>query len=61
MELVDAKVHPVFLKFIEVCAYISFGQIENLQIQDGLPVLAETTEGIIRLPGAKIIRKTKLT
>lgn len=58
--LVDAKVHPAFLQFIEICTQINFGQIEKLQIQDGVPVLIETTEGAIILPGAKITKRTKL-
>jgi len=53
-------IHPAFLKFIEICAQINFGQIECLQIQNGIPVFVETTEGTIVLPGAKITRKQKL-
>lgn len=52
--------HPAFVKFIEICRQINFGQIERLQIQNGLPVYAETTEGTIILPGAKITKKHKL-
>ena len=53
-------IHPAFLKFMEICAQINFGRIECLQIQNGLPVYVETTEGTITLPGAKIIKKQKL-
>ncbi len=57
----ENEIHPAFLKFIEICAQINFGKIECLQIQNGLPVFVETSEGIITLPGAKIIKKHKLT
>lgn len=53
-------IHPAFLRFMEICAQINFGQIERLQIQDGVPVFIETTEGSIILPGAKITKKVKL-
>lgn len=53
-------IHPAFLKFIEICQQINFGQIECLQIQNGIPVFLETTEGTIVLPGAKITKKQKL-
>lgn len=56
----DNKIHPAFLKFIEICAQINFGTIDRLEIQDGLPVFVETTEGAIILPGAKITKKQKL-
>lgn len=54
------EIHPAFLKFIQICADLEYGTIERLQIQDGVPVMVETTEGSIILPNAKIIRKTKL-
>ena len=60
MDNVDTKIHPAFLKFIEICAQINFGDIKCLQIQNGLPVFVETTEGTIVLPGAKITKKQKL-
>lgn len=56
----ENEIHPAFQRFIEICAEINFGRIECLQIQDGLPVYVETTEGTITLPEAKIIRKQKL-
>ena len=57
--LVKVEIHPAFVTFAEICAKIDFGQIESLQIQNGIPVFVETTEGFI-LPGAKITKKQKL-
>lgn len=59
-ELVEAKIHPAFLKFIKICASINHGTIKCLQIANGLPVFVETAEGTIVLPGAKITKKRKL-
>lgn len=35
--------HPVWRTFIQYCAQMRHGEIERLCIQDGLPVLAEST------------------
>ena len=35
--------HPVWRAFIRYCAQLRHGEIERLCIQDGLPVLAEST------------------
>jgi hypothetical protein len=35
--------HPSWRAFIEYCLEMGHGEIENLKIQDGLPVLAEVT------------------
>ncbi|WP_321477757.1 hypothetical protein [uncultured Paludibaculum sp.] len=34
---------PAWIDFIRYCQEMRFGEIERLSIQDGLPVLAETT------------------
>jgi len=39
----DAFLHPTWHSFIRYCAELEHGQIEQLKIQDGLPVLAEVT------------------
>lgn len=36
--------HPAWLTFIRFCEELGFGEIERLSIQNGLPVLAETTK-----------------
>ncbi len=36
--------HPAWLAFVRFCAEMRFGEIENLKIQDGLPVVAELTK-----------------
>jgi hypothetical protein len=37
------SLHPVWRAFIRYCAEMRHGEIERLCIQDGLPVLAEST------------------
>ena len=37
------KLHPSWRSFISYCAELKHGEIEQLKIQDGLPVLAEVT------------------
>jgi hypothetical protein len=36
--------HPAWLAFMRYCRDLSHGEIEKLSIQNGLPVLAETTK-----------------
>jgi hypothetical protein len=33
--------HPAWLAFIRHCQELGFGEISNLKIQDGVPVMAE--------------------
>lgn len=35
--------HPAWAAFIRFCRDLKHGEIERLVVQDGLPVLAETT------------------
>ena len=35
--------HPAWLAFIRHCRDLGFGEISQLKIQDGLPVMAEET------------------
>ena len=35
--------HPAWLAFIRHCQELGFGEISQLKIQDGLPVMAEET------------------
>jgi len=37
------SLHPSWRSFIRYCAQLRHGEIERLCIQDGLPVLAEST------------------
>ena len=39
----DDNLHPSWRRFIQYCAQLKHGEIERLCIQDGLPVLAEST------------------
>lgn len=40
--------HPAWHAFIRYCKDLEHGEIERLVIQDGLPVLAETTKKKIK-------------
>lgn len=35
------RIHPMWYAFIKYCEELDFGEIQTLQIQDGLPVHAE--------------------
>ncbi len=37
------SLHPAWQEFVRFCQDLGFGEVENLKIQDGLPVLAEVT------------------
>jgi hypothetical protein len=37
------SLHPTWRTFIRYCAQLRHGEIERLCIQDGLPILAEST------------------
>jgi len=55
MEKLKAKnrnvgVHPAWLALMRHCREVGFGEIERLKIQDGVPVMIETT-----------IKRTRLT
>ena len=43
--------HPAWRKFIRFCAELKHGEIERLCIQDGLPVLAESTTKKVKFTG----------
>jgi hypothetical protein len=38
------SIHPSWRVFIKFCRELGHGEIERLSIQDGIPVLAETTK-----------------
>jgi hypothetical protein len=37
------RLHPAWRAFIQFCSALQHGNVEQLKIQDGLPVLAEVT------------------
>ena len=39
----ERLLHPAWREFIRFCRDLKHGEVERLSIQDGLPVLAETT------------------
>jgi hypothetical protein len=39
---VYGSLHPAWVEFIRFCDQMRHGEIEQLKIQDGLPMLAET-------------------
>lgn len=53
-------VHPLWNSFILFCEGLGYGEIEKLQIQDGLPVLALMVKRKIKFDpsGAKPMRKS---
>lgn len=40
--------HPAWIEFMRLCRQIQHGEIEQLKIQDGLPMLAETVRQKVR-------------
>ena len=44
----DSPLPPAWREFIRYCRELRHGEIERLSIQDGLPVLAETTRKKIK-------------
>jgi hypothetical protein len=44
------KLHPSWVAFLRFCRELGHGEIENLRIQDGLPLSAETIRKKIRFP-----------
>ena len=39
---VCGSLHPAWIEFIRFCRQMRHGEIDQLKIQDGLPMLAET-------------------
>ena len=39
---VCASLHPAWIEFMRFCQQMRHGEIDQLKIQDGLPMLAET-------------------
>jgi hypothetical protein len=39
---VCASLHPAWIEFIRFCRQMRHGEIDQLKIQDGVPMLAET-------------------
>ena len=40
---VEGRLHPAWVAFIRYCQELGFGEVSQLKIQDGLPVMAEET------------------
>ena len=38
---IEGRLHPAWVAFIGHCRELGFGEISQLKIQDGLPVMAE--------------------
>lgn len=43
-----ADLHPAWVAFIRHCRELGYGEISQLKIQDGLPVMAEETKRKIK-------------
>jgi hypothetical protein len=39
--VIHPTLHPVWAEFVRFCRELKYGEIENLRIQDGLPLMAE--------------------
>jgi len=39
----EDRLHPAWIAFIRHCRDLGFGEISQLKIQDGLPIMAEET------------------
>ena len=39
----ENSLHPAWLAFIRYCRELGYGEISNLKVQDGIPVMAEET------------------
>ena len=44
VEANDAHVHPAWRAFMRFCSDLRHGEIEQVKIQDGLPLLAEVAK-----------------
>ena len=42
------RLHPMWHAFIKYCENLNFGEIQKLQIQDGLPVHAEQVKSKVK-------------
>jgi hypothetical protein len=40
---IRSPLHPAWLRLMQYCADLGYGEIEKLKIQDGLPMVAEVT------------------
>jgi len=40
--------NPAWLRLMEYCAEMGYGEIQSLKIQDGLPIVAEVTTKKVR-------------
>jgi hypothetical protein len=45
--------HPSWIEFVRFCSELKHGEIENLKIQDGIPLLAEVVRRKIKFTGAE--------
>ena len=44
--------HPAWVAFIRYCQELGYGEISQLKVQDGIPVMAEETKRKIKFVGA---------
>lgn len=45
---IQVEVHPAWKGFIEYCEKLKFGELDKLQIHDGVPVSAEHVKEKVR-------------
>ena len=44
----SGTLHPAWMAFIRHCQELGFGEISQLKVQDGIPVMAEETKRKIK-------------
>lgn len=44
-----SAIHPAWLKLIEFCRVMGFGELERVKIQDGVPTVAEVVKERVKL------------
>ena len=45
----EPAIHPAWLKLIEFCRVMGFGELERVKIQDGVPTVAEVVKERVKL------------
>jgi hypothetical protein len=45
----NVGIHPAWLRLIELCRAMGFGELERVKIQDGVPTIAEIVKERVKL------------
>ena len=44
----STRVHPAWLRLMQYCVELGYGEIEKLKIQDGIPVIADVVRDKVK-------------